>query len=55
MLHCVVDLKAQPLQFVCTRCGGTAPFPLPLSIQQMKALTDQFMVQHKQCPPRKVA
>lgn len=55
MLHCVVDLKSQPLQFVCKRCGGTAPFPLPMKVEQMKALTDQFLAQHKACAMKKAS
>lgn len=48
-MTCVIDYKTQPVMFRCTVCGGTAPFPLPMTVQQMRNLTDQFTKDHKPC------
>ena len=52
-LHCVIDYKSPPVVFRCQHCGGTSPFPLPLKLSQMKALTDQFMAEHRNCSLKK--
>lgn len=48
-MTCVVDTKTSPPVFVCWVCKETAPFPLPMRVEQMAALTRQFVEKHRLC------
>ncbi len=48
-MTCIVDYKHSPAVLRCTICNKTAPFPLPMTIDQLIVITDQFKDQHRPC------
>lgn len=35
----------------CDRCGGTDPFSLPMTVDQLAALVKAFQLKHATCKP----
>lgn len=46
--HCIIDILNSRL--LCTRCEGTMPLTLPVSVQEFSALSRDFIQQHAACP-----
>lgn len=48
-MACVVDFVKCPAVLRCTVCDKTSPFPMPMNVKQVSAITRQFQEQHKTC------
>jgi hypothetical protein len=51
-MTCVVDASTKPATLLCTRCGSTKPWPLPLAISQAVLLINEFRQEHQACQHR---
>lgn len=48
-MACIVDYQHRPAILFCTLCKGVAPFPLPMTVDQMVLIIKQFEKQHAEC------
>ena len=45
------DGSHAPFGFVCMRCGGSAPLPSPIPMEEYLTRAKAFTEEHKRCAP----